>query len=376
MQWRIFFIGPMSGGGDHFDQMMAAVRAELSEHGYRPSGTGDPDDAGDVDEVPGGENGSSLVLTRSDGDEITLIRPHELFRPGSIRANVFEAIDDSDLVVADLSGVRPTVVYELAFAHALGVWTMMLGSDDDANAMFYLRDYRHARVDFGLPDIRSAEFRQNFQTWLTGRNKRFDSNNPFTDFYQAPIPDISAANGLANGYYENFLRPVLMPGSRIVDRTHADAEPVEVDGVLVVRPAHLRRLWDLVSSTGELLDAAFPGSFRLGEKEKVYVETPRGHRTCEFIVGGWLVDVPRTLLTLERSPRLRRTSSAGRLGVANQEAHDHLSVVLIERFLEVARHAVAGDEDLRRVEDRFFYGSPEEIAAFLAAAAGERPSVW
>lgn len=374
MEWRIFLIGPMPvDGPDHFDQMIAAVVAELRDHGYAAPESGQH-------ALTGGVRVDSLVLRHKDGDEVTVVRPHDLFKPTSIRTNVFDAIDDSDLVIADLTDVRPAVIYELAFAHALGIWTILLGSTLDASQMFYLRGYRHARVDFAEADIRTQEFKTAFATWLTKRNKRFDSSNPFTDFYRAPIPDISAANGLASGYYENFLRPVLANGSELVDRS-GDAELRQgISGVLVVRPQHLRNLFDLVEDTKDALMEAFPGAFRRGKRGKVYVETrDYGDRTCEFVVDGWLIDVPRAVLTLQRSPRLKRTLSDGTAGaVANQRAHDHLSTVLIERFLEAARLALQ-DGHTRRVEERFFYGSTAEVVGYLRLRdqpPAERPTVW
>jgi nucleoside 2-deoxyribosyltransferase len=41
-----------------------------------------------------------------------------------IPEDVFSAIDLSDLVVADISHRSPNVMYELAFAHALGIPTI------------------------------------------------------------------------------------------------------------------------------------------------------------------------------------------------------------------------------------------------------------
>jgi hypothetical protein len=384
MEWRIFFVGPMqestqvraeagsraepTTSTDHFSQMVAAVVDELRDHGYAPATVGEH-------RLTGGVAVPSLVLTRAgDGDRVTLIQPHDLFGPHSIHTNVFDAIDDADLVIADLTGLRPAVVYELALAHALGIWTLLLGSESDGQQMFYLKGYRHAVVTFGDADIRSAEFTTAFATWLVQRNKRFDSGNPFTDFYGAPIPDVSAASGLANGYYENFLSRVLAAGAEVVDRSDGPAERRgPVAGVLVVRPPGLHDLDDIVDSTGDILERAFGDRFRRGKRGSVFVDTNgHGDRTCEFVVDDWLIDVPRTVLSLERSPRLKRT--AGR--VERTEAHDHLSENLIERFLEVARSALDADRDIRRKKERFFYGSPAEIVNYLQQPPGKRPTVW
>jgi hypothetical protein len=375
VEWRIFFIGPMpSGDAEHFDKMVAAVVAELQESGYQA-----PEEA--EHRLTGGDAVSSLILTQGS-DTITLVKPHDLFSSSSISVNVFDAIDDSDLVIADLTDVRPAVVYEVAFSHALGIWTLLLSSDSDRDSdlMFYFRPYRHVRVNFTLEDIRSQEFRDALQTWLAKRSKRFDSHNPFTDFYDAPIPDISAASGLANSYYENFLRRVLATNSRLVVASDGreSAERV-ITGVLIVKPENLRSLPDLVDYTEDALRGAFADKFRRGERGKVYVDTKGfGDRTCEFVVDTWLIDVPRTVLTLERSPRLKRASARGGPTVAavNQPAQDHLSGVLITRFLEGARAALQADGDIKRIRDRFFYGSPEEIVRFLQLPSDQRPTVW
>jgi hypothetical protein len=385
MDWRIFFIGPMTtadgeeaptpaGGenlesGDHFDAMVAAVVTELREEGYEAAEESEH-------RLTGGKAVASLVLTRKvDQDQVTLIQPHELFSASSISTNVFDAIDDADLVIADMSELRPAVVYELALAHALGIWTILLSSRSDADLMFYLRGHRHAVVDFSAADIRSADFKTAFGTWLRERNKRFDSGNPFTDFYGAPVPDISAASGLAHGYYENFLRRVLAPSSVLVDqRSQAQPHRGRISGVLVVRPANLRDLGvDLIDELGESLRQAFGDRVLRGERGSVFVDTRGyGDRTCEFVVDGWLIDVPRSVLTLERSPRLQRAARVEE----RHRAHDHLAEVLISRFLEVARKAVESDQDILRKRERFFYGSADDILRFLQRPPAERPTVW
>jgi hypothetical protein len=383
MEWRIFFIGPMqrsageaprdtghaaSSSPDHFSRMVAAVTAELRDNGYRS-------ETASKHRLTGGTAVDSVVLTRdADDDEVTLIQPHELFGPDSIHQNVFDAIDDADLVVADLTDVRPAVIYELALAHALGIWTLLLSSHSDSDLMFYLRGYRHALVDFEADDIRSEEFRTAFHSWLRDRTKRFDSGNPFTDFYGAPIPDISAASGLASGYYENFLSRVLANAAEIVDRRDAsDERRSPVSGVLVVQPPGLSGLSDLVEDTGAILQDAFGERVRRGVEGRVYVDTHGyGPRTCEFLVDDWLIDVPRTVLSLERSPRLKRTAKQDQ----RVRAHDHLSEVLIERFLDAARRAVEADRDIRRKRARFFYGTPSKIVSYLQSPPADRPTVW
>lgn len=408
VEWRIFFIGPMpSGDSSHFDKMVAAVVNQLQKKGYQV-----PENA--EYRLSGGTAVGSLVLTRgaNEVDEVTLVKPHDLFSSSSISNNVFDAIDDCDLIIADLTDVRPAVIYEVAFAHALGIWTILLSSDADNSSarpprrtwssrarrrgpsaadsnpefesMFYLRPYRHAAVNFALEDILSQEFKNALDTWLDERNKRFDSSNPFTDFYGAPIPDISAASGLANGYHENFLRRVLAPNSRLVDLSDgSESKGRPISGVLVVKPENLQSLPNLIKFTANVVRGNFDEGVQVaeGESAEVYVDTKGfGKRTCMFVVDSWLIDVPRTAFTLERSPRLKRVASRSgstTVAAADQPAPDHLTSVLISRFFEVLKAALKSDSgNIEGIRDRFFYGSPEEIVRFLQLPPNQRPTVW
>lgn len=381
MEWRIFFIGPMpSGDSSHFDKMVAAVVKQLQKNHYEVL-----EDA--EHRLSGGTAVNSLVLTLDTDrgtDKVTLVKPHDLFSSSSISDDVFDAIDDCDLVIADLTDSRPAVVYEVAFAHALGIWTILLSPNagNSFESMFYLSPYHHAGVNFALEDILSQEFGKALDTWLAERDKRFASSNPFTDFYGAPIPDISAASGLANGYCENFLRRVLAPNARLVDLSDG-SEPKRrpISGVLVVKPNNLHSLPDLVDFTGDVLRESFNKRFKVGERGKVYVDTKEyGPRTCDFIVDSWLIDVPRTVLSLNHSPRLERVASRNgstTVVAAHEPAQDRLSGVLISRFLEGVKVALKPEGgNIKNIKTRFFYGSPEEIVRFLQLPPNERPNVW
>lgn len=54
-------------------------------------------------------------------DDYDILVAHRLFEMGSINKQVIELIYKSDLVIANLTGINPNVMYELAFRHTLGL---------------------------------------------------------------------------------------------------------------------------------------------------------------------------------------------------------------------------------------------------------------
>lgn len=373
MDWRIFVIGPMesqagSGGSssagpeNHLAWIRAAVAGELQRQGF--SRRDDQDYR-----LSGGGTVDSSVLEKDD-DRIFLITPVELYGPGDIPTNVFDAIDECDLVVADLSGQRPAVVYEVAFAHALGIRTILVREGEEDT--FYLRQIRTATLDFAGNAEQVSDLSPYLREWLLTRDKRFNSPNPMTSFYGAPLPDISAAAGLATGYFDSFLRPVLAPSAVIV-RPGAPDAPVR--GVLVLKPSDFSvRIQQLAEELGAALTAAdppLPLARGMGPGAAVGVRTDSGPRPPFYVAAGWVIDVPRTVLTLEMSRRMVRGSSAAAAGPGNPMAG-----ALIERFFETTKALLLAHRvDLGRGRSRFFYGSGAELVRY-AQTDGDSSSVW
>src|SRR5258706_14794038 len=154
---RIFIIGPMSDGGrplENTHNIKTALEAIFRNHGE--------------------------IL------DIQLDIPQELYGT-NIPRDVFSAIDLSDLVIADISHRSPNVMYELAFAHALGINTMLVDIDDVSSSdlpraskrsIFYLRHDRTIRPSSGSQEDIRAGLEPLIRNWLTGEREL--PTNPLT----------------------------------------------------------------------------------------------------------------------------------------------------------------------------------------------------
>jgi len=61
---------------------------------------------------------------------IDAYRADDIDAPGEIPDQIFQALRDETLVIADLTGANPNVMYELGIRHARGGCTLLLGEKD------------------------------------------------------------------------------------------------------------------------------------------------------------------------------------------------------------------------------------------------------
>jgi len=322
MEWRIFFIGPMSGTqADHIPRLRAhVVQRMLEVHGYTR-----------VENHPV----EGVLLTKGD-DQITLAIPAEQGMLRDITTNVFHQIDSADLLIADLSDNRPAVVYELGMAHGLGIDTILIGGPE--TNVFYLSHIRYNVIDFNNPELKSETFDQGIDVWLRERSKSRSAANPLYDFYDAAMVDISAASGLALGYFDNFATPIFLHGEIVqrfaprgwwLFRRTPDDIVSPVRGIIVARPDTLfASVQSVADKLDEELHKHFGEAVLRGDPKSVFVRirseraaaeeqasakkksakkpTSENIRTSFFVVENYVIDIPRTMFSLQKSKRLVR----------------------------------------------------------------------
>ena len=213
----------------------------------------------------------------------------------SIPTDVFSAIDISDLVIADVSTRSPSVIYELAFAHALGTPTIVIG-DIRKKPVFYLSQTR-TLLDMRSADTLQAGLQPRIKQWMEDEAPL--SDNPLTSFYdRLPLVDVSAVAGIAAGYVENFLTPVMK--AKDIEQPGGSASPI---AIVVVVPESLDHLDAFQAEVRAQLTEDFPGSV-IAPRLAVSADQ-REARTVTY-VRRVVVDVPRTVFPLRRSKRVER----------------------------------------------------------------------
>ena len=233
----------------------------------------------------------------------TVTAPEHL-QGNRIANEVFRVLDKADIVVLDLSAragtaaPSPNVMYELALVHALGLPYVLMSSTPDPSP-FYVSHDRVRRVDYTDHAAIIATLQGPFAAYLDPDKSENFADNVVSSYYDnAALIDISAAAGLAAGYYDNFVHRVLREGNGVLARLEG-----RFTKLLTVLPADLEitaqqqmeKLQELVKSSGYVLEST---ELKLAESDIRGIAVKH--------VGPLLIDVPSTVYALRRSPRLRK----------------------------------------------------------------------
>lgn len=161
----------------------------------------------------------------------TVLRPDEMPGGKLVAANLWEAIQTCDAVVADITGCNPNVMYELGLAHAAAKPTILITGEPEERLPF---DVRHLQVFRYSHDMRSTDiFCRQVQKALTSIAREFDMR-------------VSGAGGQLPLDHEQATRLLAAADAAISAGRPSDAIPLYEQAV-----QQFRRLQDL----GELATA-------------------------------------------------------------------------------------------------------------------------
>ncbi len=141
-----------------------------------------------------------------------------------IMDDVLDMLDRAELVVADVTGHNPNVLYELGIRHSLGKPTIVVTETD---VPFDIRAYRYHPINIDDPADTIAILHPVIAE-ITGPDVPPFADNPVTKFYSRPMTHISPAIGLAVGYYVNFLRPAVQRLTALSDEGHAYRQSITI----------------------------------------------------------------------------------------------------------------------------------------------------
>lgn len=147
------------------------------------------------------------------GDEFHVFTP-DVDEAGNIMHHVIRSADRSTLVVADMTQNNPNVLYEIAVLDAMGracVPVKLVDSEDvNSDAVSFDRAaYRCFRLLKGDAEGAQQKLKPVIETTLNDHYLGKFPDNPLTDFFGFPLSTLSSAHGLARGYFNNFIVPVL-----------------------------------------------------------------------------------------------------------------------------------------------------------------------
>lgn len=130
---------------------------------------------------------------------------------GNIMRQVLLQLEQADILIADITGNNPNVLYELGVYHCFGKPGLVVrdSSGGSSGTPFDIAEYRYHEIDFTQP-AQAKEKLQPLLNNIIGNIDRLDwFSNPVTDFYQSPVAEIPTAIGLSKNYKKNFLGMIL-----------------------------------------------------------------------------------------------------------------------------------------------------------------------
>jgi hypothetical protein len=240
---------------------------------------------------------------------------------GRIMDQVLLSLDQADLLVADLTGNNPNVLYELAIYHTAGrpyVTVRDTAAEEKAEQTpFDIQAYRYVDIDFDDVEGARGTLGPTIQALFESPDNRNWYSNPITDFYQSPVTHLRYASALAENYLRNFLR-------KVIDAVFEDNGEIVVNGVPVpsghstcievilpedFNQARHRYVEQRLLRPGHLVGASVTGRSR---PFSLYAR-PGGSSTCR------LVDIPTILATIRESVEQRMGPKARQGRVSRKE---------------------------------------------------------
>jgi hypothetical protein len=132
---------------------------------------------------------------------------------GSIMDQVLLNLEQADILVADITGNNPNVMYELGIYHSFGKPSIILKDlsedKDSEQTPFDIAAYRF--IEINMRDIEASKsiLKPKFEDVIKVLGEIDWFPNPVTRFYDSPVAEIPTAVGLSKNYLKNFVGMIL-----------------------------------------------------------------------------------------------------------------------------------------------------------------------
>lgn len=301
----------------------------------------------------------------------TQVHIPEHWQDGEIIKGILTRVDIADLVVVNLTPKNgpghppsPNVFYELGLVHALGLPVIAV-AQTGTNIPFYASTNRAVILQNFTEEEIKNKLRAPLLTFLNPADFTDFSDNRISQFYGGlPVIDISAAVGLATGYYYNFVGRLLTSGGIISHNKD------KVKRLIIVRPHNIMNSYD--EEKDRLLEILNREGYTLQE-ERGLVIPPGDDKGGIWVyhVNGIIIDLPRTIYPLKISPRLlslqERSEMRSMASGFSDEYKNHVRQ-LSERLLDRVQSAIS--YHARKDGERFRQGlldfaTMEEVPGLL-----------
>lgn len=132
---------------------------------------------------------------------------------GNIMQHVLLNLEQADLLVVDITGQNPNVMYELGIYHCFGKPYIILKDsshkEDMSQLPFDIAQYWYDLIDYDNIEEAKQSVGKLVKKIMQQIDKRDWFGNPVTDFYDSPVAEIPTAIGLSKNYKQNFLGRIL-----------------------------------------------------------------------------------------------------------------------------------------------------------------------
>lgn len=296
---------------------------------------------------------------------------HAVVAPEHLQGNlivtdVVSHLEGADFVVFDLSprpnelSPSPNVMYELGLVHALGLPHVLL-KGKGGGLPFYVTQNRVRTVDFGKDASVEAALAPVFRSVLQRGGIGFADNAVSQYFGGAALVDISAAAGLAVGYYDAFIDYLLRAGGYL-----QRAEGAPFRHVVTVVPERFGPT--AVDDEKTLAAGLARRGIALAKHEFPPIDgKPRGMLVKH--AGPVIVDLATAAYAMRRSPRLLKLHELRRNRQASGRLLDALEAKMHARlhreFIRMVQFSLDSNARHQHMEAKALHFATPETAPAL-----------